>query len=181
MSMTERTLSLASAATEPYEGDMRSSSSSPTKERPPKAGNGPRRAVSDGGALLKQKRGQKDWSEKEWPPYKDIPDPGDWGEPATAEEKRQAEEDWDVEGAASNRDFQVMFSIPKSRLRVVNDDMDRASLRSASDGAVSRNGSVKNLTREESLKILKARAEGDKPRLPSTEEKEEESEKAKAA
>jgi hypothetical protein len=181
MSMTERTLSLASAATEPYKDDMRSSSSSPTKERPPKAESGPRRAVSDGGALLKQKRGQKDWSEKEWPPYKDVPDPGDWGEPPTAEEKRQAEEDWDVEGAASNRDFQVMFSIPKSRLRVVNDDMDRASLRSASDGAVSRNGSVKNLTREESLKILKARAEGDKPRLPSTEEKEEESEKAKAA
>ena len=181
MSMTERTLSLASNVTEPYKDDPRSSSSSPTKLRPPKAGSEPRRAVSDGGALLKQKRGQRDWSEKEWPPYKDIPDPGDWGEPQTAEDKRQAEEDWDVEGAASNREFQVMFSIPKSRLRVVNDDMDRASLRSASDGAVSRNGSVKQLTREESFKVLRARAEGDKLRLPSTEEKEEESEKAKAA
>lgn len=181
MSMTERTLSLVSSATEPYKDDMRSSSSSPTKERSHRAVNGPRRAVSDGGALLKQKRGQKDWGEKEWPPYKDIPDLGDWGEPRSSEEKRQAEEDWDVEGAASNRDFQIMFSIPKSRLRVVNDDMDRASLRSASDGAVSRNGSVKQLTREESLKILKARADGDKPRLPSTEEKEEDLEKAKAA
>ena len=181
MSMTERTLSLTNAVTEPYKDEIRSSSSSPTKERPSKAGNAPRRAVSDGGALLKQKRGQKDWNKKEWPPYKDIPDPGDWGEPRTSEENRQAEEDWDVEGAAINRDFQVMFSVPKARLRVVNDDMDRASLRSASDGAVSRNSSVKQLTREESLKVLKARAEGGQPRLPSTEEKEEESEKAKAA
>ena len=181
MSMTERTLSFGSNVTEPYRDDVRSSSSSPTKMRPPKAGSGPRRAVSDGGALLKQKRGQKDWSEKDWEPYKQNLDPGDWGEPQTVEEKRQAEEDWDVEGAASNRDFQVMFSIPKARLRVVNDDMDRASLRSASDGAVSRNGSVKQLTREESIKVLRARADGEKPRLPSTEEKEEESEKPKAA
>lgn len=179
MSMTERTLSLTS--NEQYKDDPRSSSSSPTKERAPKSGSGPRRAVSDGGALLKQKRGEKDWSEKGWAPYKDIPDPGDWGEPMTPEEKQQAEADWDVEGAASNRDFQVMFSIPKSRLRVVNDDMDRASLRSASDGAVSRNGSVKNLTREESLRALRARSEGERPRLSSMEEEKEEYEKAKAA
>ena len=180
MSMTDRTLSLTSSL-EPYKDDLRSASSSPTKERPKKGVAGPRRAVSDGGALLKQKRGERDWSEKNWIPYRDNPDPGDWGEPRTSEEKRRAEEDWDVEGAASNRDFQVMFSIPKSRLRVVNDDMDRASLRSASDGAVSRHGSLKNLTREDSLKALRARSEGERPRLPSTEEEKEESDKAKAA
>ena len=180
MSMTDRTLSLTSTL-EPYRDDPRSASSSPTKDRPKKGVSGPRRAVSDGGALLKHKRGERDWNEKDWVPYRDNPDPGDWGEPRTSDERRRAEEDWDVEGAASNRDFQIMFSIPKSRLRVVNDDMDRASLRSASDGAVSRHGSLKNLTREDSLKALRARSEGERPRLPSTEEEKEETEKAKAA
>ena len=180
VSMTDRSLSLTTSITG-YKDDVRSASSSPTKDRNGKTDTGPRRAVSDGGALLRQKRGQNDWSEKEWLPYRDDPDPGDWGEPRTSSDKHQAEEDWDVEGAASNRDFQVMFTVPKARLRVVNDDMDRASLRSASDGAVSRNGSVKNLRREESMKTLRARSEGDYPRLPATEEEMDEAAKEKAA
>jgi hypothetical protein len=89
----------------------------------------PRRAASDGAHLLRQKRGRKDWHR----------DSGDWGpEPQSAEE-----EDWDVEDAAARRDVQVMFTVPKTRLRVVNDDMDRASLRSASDGMLSRNSSTR--------------------------------------
>ncbi len=108
MSMTDRTLSLTSAL-EPYKDDPRSSSSSPTKERPRRGTGGPRRAVSDGGALLKQKRGERDWTDKDWVPYRDNPDPGDWGEPRVSEEKHRAEEDWDVEGAASNRDFKSCF------------------------------------------------------------------------
>ncbi len=74
-----------------------------------------------------------------------------------------------------------MFSIPKSRLRVVNDDMDRASLRSASDGALSRHESLKHLTREDSLKALRWKSDDERPRLPSTEEEKEDLEKAKAA
>lgn len=43
------------------------------------------------------------------------------------------DDDWDVEQAAANRDFQVMFTVPKARLRVVNADVDRLSQRSVSD------------------------------------------------
>ena len=166
MSVGDRSVSFTGTM-EQYEDGMRTSSSSPTKDRTNRNGNGPRRAVSDGGALLHQKRGQKDWNGEGWIPYRDDPHAGDWGEPRSSADIRQAEEDWDVEGAATNRDIQVMFTVPKSRLRVVNDDMDRASLRSASDGALSRNGSVR---RAESIKPLKVRREGDIPKLPSTEE-----------
>ena len=53
-----------------------------------------------------------------------------------------------------------MFTIPKSRLRVVNDDMDRASLRSASEGAISRSGSMRTVRSQISSKALRAKAEG---------------------
>lgn len=178
VSLGERSFSLTGNM-EQYQDDPRSSSSSPTKERRDKMATAPRRAVSDGGALLRQKRGQSDWDEKEWPPYRDSPE--DWGEPKPSIDKTRAEEDWDVEGAANQRDFQVMFTVPKSRLRVVNDDMDRASLRSASDGALSRNGSTKDLRREESLKALRARMEEQRSLLPSTEEEWEEGEKEKVS
>ncbi|KAK5171434.1 uncharacterized protein LTR77_004578 [Saxophila tyrrhenica] len=176
LNVAERSFSLTGSA-EQYRDDPQSTSSSPTKERGGMIGQTPRRAVSDGGALLRQKRGQQDWDEKDWAPYRDNPE--DWGEPAPSVDKRQAEEDWDVEGAANKRDFQVMFTVPKARLRVVNDDMDRASLRSASDSAVSRSGSTKELRREESVRIQKGASEG--LRLPSTEEEKEEMEKEKAA
>jgi hypothetical protein len=118
----------------------RSASSSPNKHRPIV----PRRAASDGGHLLRQKRGRKDWQAPTgiWEPYRDSdPDPGDWGpEP---NDMQAAEEDWDVENAVRQRDVQVMFTVPKTRLRVVNDDMDRASLRSASDGMLSRHSSTR--------------------------------------
>jgi hypothetical protein len=38
------------------------------------------------------------------------------------------EEDWDVEAAAERRLVQVMFTVPKSRLRVVNADVERSSI-----------------------------------------------------
>lgn len=46
------------------------------------------------------------------------------------------EEDWDVEAAVERRVVQVMFTVPKSKLRVVNADVDRSSLFSlARDGS----------------------------------------------
>ncbi|KAK0816994.1 hypothetical protein LTR02_005171 [Friedmanniomyces endolithicus] len=175
----ERSFSLTGGSVEQYgagaEGEG-TASSSPTKERGVSIGAAPRRAVSDGGTLLKQKRGQKDWEDGVWPRYRDDPDPGDWGEAVgdgqsgSLEKRRtvgveEEEEEWDVEGAASKRDVQVMFTVPKARLRVVNADMDRASMRSASEGAVSRSGSVRILEplhREGSGKLsLRARPEGD--------------------
>jgi hypothetical protein len=137
-----RSFSLTTATTSSAQMQYpdRSASSSPNKNRPIV----PRRAASDGGYLLRQKRGRKDWQAPAgtWEPYRDSdPDPGDWGpEPNDAQ---AAEEDWDVENAATQRDVQVMFTVPKTRLRVVNDDMDRASLRSASDGMLSRHSSTR--------------------------------------
>lgn len=136
-------LTAATTSSSPMHPPDRSASSSPNKIRPIV----PRRAASDGGHLLRQKRGRKDWQAPAgtWEPYRDSdPDPGDWGpEPA---DTNAAEEDWDVENAATQRDVQVMFTVPKTRLRVVNDDMDRASLRSASDSLLSRNGSTRTET-----------------------------------
>jgi len=140
-----RSFSLTAATSSPSNAQYpdRSASSSPNKTRPIV----PRRAASDGGHLLRQKRGRKDWQAPAgtWEPYRDSdPDPGDWGpEPNDAQ---AAEEDWDVENAVRQRDVQVMFTVPKTRLRVVNDDMDRASLRSASDGMLSRHSSTRTDT-----------------------------------
>lgn len=181
----ERSFSLTSSV-DPHRNDLQqaSSSSSPTRDRK-QIGSTPRRAVSDGGALLKQKRGQKDWQDDlGFAPYTDDPGANDWGEPRSSlEKKRDAEEEWDVEGEASKRDVQVMFTVPKSRLRVVNDDMDRASLRSASDGAVSRGNSVRDLRAQESSRTLGARSEGEREvgGLPSTREVAEDEGKEKAA
>lgn len=151
---------------------MQSATSSPTKERRRVPGGAPQRSVSDGGALLRQKRGKQDWEEGGgWPAYHDDPDPGDWGEREGARssaERRRAEEEWDVEEAAGKRDVQVMFTVPKSRLRVVNADVDGASVRSASDGALSRTDSVRALWREESLAALRSHSDGAHLRLDST-------------
>lgn len=136
--------------------ESRTSSSSPIRARKPVPNTnseaGPRRAVSDGGTLLQQKRGQHDWEQnKEFSPYRDDPDPGDWGNRRrTSSDEKAAENEWDVEGAAGQRDVQVMFTVPKARLRVVNADVERASLRSASDSVISRTGSL--LGREESVR-----------------------------
>jgi hypothetical protein len=110
----------------------------------------PRRAASDSSQFLGTRRGPRDWEGDEndprWQPYRDDPDTGDWGNvPETSVSKAEAEkptpederEDWDIEEAAANRDVQVMFTVPKARLRVVNADVDKASLRSISDGAKS--------------------------------------------
>lgn len=151
VSNSERSFSFTSnaAAEQRYEDEPRTSASSPSRARKGPivasasnaSASGPRRAVSDGSTLLKHKRGQHDW-EKE--PYRDDPDPGDWGEPRESIDETAAENEWDVEGAVTRRDVQVMFTVPKARLRVVNADVERASMRSASDGAVSRAGSVRS-------------------------------------
>ncbi|KAJ4364969.1 hypothetical protein N0V83_008585 [Neocucurbitaria cava] len=52
--------------------------------------------------------------------------------PATFMEERPctpaSEADWDVEAAVERRVVQVMFTVPKSKLRVVNADVDRSSI-----------------------------------------------------
>ncbi|KAK5107904.1 hypothetical protein LTR62_000564 [Meristemomyces frigidus] len=170
VSMSERSFSMTSNAERTLDGQQGSANKRDYQQRP---GGSPRRAASDGSALLKHKRGQQDWADGQWPCYRDDPDPGDWGEANHSySDKQQAEDEWDVEGAASKRDVQVMFTVPKTRLRIVNADLDRASLRSASDSALSRTNSVKNLTREDSVRTLRTRSEGHRDVLPSTSEEE---------
>ncbi|KAI5255193.1 hypothetical protein E4T42_01923 [Aureobasidium subglaciale] len=125
----------------PVKGHARTDSSMST--------SAPRRAASDSSQFLGTRRGKRDWEGNEndprWKPYQDDPDTGDWGDvPETSASKDEVKnpedderEDWDIEEAAANRDVQVMFTVPKARLRVVNADVDKASLRSISDGAKS--------------------------------------------
>lgn len=73
--------------------------------------------------------------------------------PATAERPATpaSEADWDVEAAVERRVVQVMFTVPKSKLRVVNADVDHSSLLS--------------LPRENSSEYIDADASGSPSRV----------------
>lgn len=58
------------------------------------------------------------------------------------------DEDWDVEAAVERRVVQVMFTVPKSRLRVVNADVERASLLSLKDASTNSTPSSKHSSGE---------------------------------
>lgn len=109
-------------------------------KRPSTAGeeaSPPRRANSDA-SFWRSKRGSKAWSEDAasamWP--HDVRDEDDWAV-ATPSPRKSREsmalsmegegEDWDVEAAAEGRVVQVMFTVPRQRLRVVNVDMEQGS------------------------------------------------------
>ena len=93
----------------PASGD-RSTSSSPTKSHYPDT-DIPRRAASTGTMLWRKKQGAKDWD------VEHHNGSGDQGGPSLA---GADEEEWDVESAVERRVVQVMFTVPKERLRVVN-------------------------------------------------------------
>ena len=135
------------------EFENRSNQSSPTKEKPEMSeveGFGPKRAASASSAVfLRGKRGARDWDADHDPPplpdllsgsptfktRKDRFAPGG-GVRAVAprEDVGSDEEDdveWDVEAAVQRRVVQVMFTVPKEKLRVVN--ADALSLLSKSD------------------------------------------------
>ncbi|KAH7061317.1 hypothetical protein B0J12DRAFT_290042 [Macrophomina phaseolina] len=106
--------------------------------RPSTAGDSPsppRRANSDA-SFWKSKRGSKAWSEDVpspmWPA--DNRDERDWAvatpDPGKSRESlgmSTENEDWDVEAAAEGRVVQVMFTVPRQRLRVVNVDSEHGS------------------------------------------------------
>ena len=106
-----------------------SSSSSPTKRNFSEGGL-PRRAASTGAMLWQRRQGAKDW------------DVGD-NEKGKHSENNQADndEEWDVESAVERRVVQVMFTVPKEKLRVVNRGPDgdgestfSAEVKEAGDG-----------------------------------------------
>ena len=97
----------------PSHGEF-STSSSPTK-RHHSEDVAPRRAASTGAMLWKKKQGARDW---------DV-------EGATGGEQRSDavaheadDEEWDIESAVERRVVQVMFTVPKEKLRVVNGGPD---------------------------------------------------------
>jgi len=123
----------------------------------------PRRTVSEGGTLWRRKQGKGDWEDSA------LDVPGDKGSrsntfgnlimPANSHRGSAMsgmtgisgitddEDDWDIEQAVQNRVVQVMFTVPKEKLRVVNhdvrDDMsDIASLRSKQGSGKSTTGAT---------------------------------------
>ncbi|KAI4142587.1 MAG: hypothetical protein L6R39_004885 [Caloplaca ligustica] len=93
-----------SASTSPEHGS--SASSSPTKLQHDTGM--PRRAASAGAALWQKKQGAEDW---------DVEDGERLGNGGGA---MGDGEEWDVESAVERRVVQVMFTVPKTKLRVVN-------------------------------------------------------------
>lgn len=75
----------------------------------------PRRAASTGGMLWQKRQGAKDW------------DTAACGMPvndSAVGRPNEGDEDWDVESAVERRVVQVMFTVPKEKLRVVNKGSD---------------------------------------------------------
>ena len=95
-----------STSTSP-ENRNNSASSSPTKYQYTEAGI-PRRAASAGAMLWQKRQGAKDW---------DIEGRNHRTDSRTA---GADDEEWDVESAVEKRVVQVMFTVPREKLRVVN-------------------------------------------------------------
>ena len=88
--------------------DYSSVSSSPTKDTHTDSGM-PRRAASAGAMLWRTRQGARDWDVE-----------GNGTVAASGKEGDSADAEWDVESAIEKRVVQVMFTVPKEKLRVVN-------------------------------------------------------------
>jgi hypothetical protein len=112
------------------------------------AGPAPRRAVSATAAMWRRKQGKDDWQDSAEPAEQQrrantlsLDGSGSWrsrlgdhtgggydssgigGEVRQGEEDEEEEEEWDIERAVERRVVQVMFTVPKEKLRVVNQDV----------------------------------------------------------
>ena len=85
-----------------------SAASSPTKDTHTESGM-PRRAASAGAMLWRTRQGARDWDVE-----------GNGAVAASGKEGDSADAEWDVESAIEKRVVQVMFTVPKEKLRVVN-------------------------------------------------------------
>lgn len=119
----------------------------PERER-----DGMKRSASEGAtSFLVKRKGAKDWGWDGSPERHSEVEPDvrqersqsmanvqrpTWEGPSnvSSETEKHAgglEDEWDVERAVESRNVQVMFSVPKERLRVVNADVDAASIASS--------------------------------------------------
>lgn len=99
----------------------------------------PRRTVSAGATLWRRKQGKGDWEDS-------VDEMGSRSNTFTYDpgpSNHTDDEDWDIERAVENRVVQVMFTVPKEKLRVVNHDVndDRSEVGSLR----SKKGSAKSL------------------------------------
>jgi hypothetical protein len=97
----------------------RSASSAGMSERLREDTSIPQRSASAGAMLWRRRQGARDW-DYDTPP----------GAVSLGESRALEDEDWDVESAVERRVVQVMFTVPKEKLRVVNagPDGDGASI-----------------------------------------------------
>ncbi len=135
--------------------EHRSDTSSPTKTQPEMT-----EKPYEGEAFWKHKRGARDWDGEEGesssapqrsPTIRRKPLSGQ----ATKDDEHE-DEDWDVETAVQKRVVQVMFTVPKEKLRVVN--VDQLSLLSSNRSDVDRD---EDLERERDVKRMSSVREGD--------------------
>lgn len=93
----------------------------------------PQRTASASAALWRRKQGRSDWEDDEDRGFavpignsasvqRSFTTVGIGG-PGMGRDERAEEEEWDVEKAVQGRQVQVMFTVPKERLRVVNHDV----------------------------------------------------------
>lgn len=108
MGSVRRALTGADRNPSPENGDF-SASSSPTKHHHADGGI-PRRAASASAMLWQKRKGAKDWDAE----GRICGKPGDVASPDVEDEE------WDVESAIERRVVQVMFTVPREKLRVIN-------------------------------------------------------------
>lgn len=113
--------------------ENQSASSSPIKYHHTNAGV-PRRAASTGTILWQKRQGAKDW---------DV-EGADTGRHDGEANVDANDAEWDVESAVERRVVQVMFTVPKEKLRVVNRGPDGDGV-----SVVSRESSVKGAAKKE--------------------------------
>ena len=109
------------------EFENRSEQNSPTKDEPEMTETPGRNAVST--SILRGARGREDWGLEPSPkPASEVrivkrkPFPGQSAQPIQPVAHDSDDDEWDVEAAVERRVVQVMFTVPKEKLRVVNAD-----------------------------------------------------------
>jgi len=133
--------------TSPVASSFSSGEQSPVRINAGAAGTEPRRTVSAGATLWRRKQGKGDWEDSadhyrsntftSAPPTLDP-----IGQPSEDDE-------WDIEQAIERRVVQVMFTVPKEKLRVVNQDVDED--KSDVGSLRSKGGSVKEVHHPETI------------------------------
>jgi hypothetical protein len=146
--------------------ESKSESSSPTKSQPEMT----EKSFGSGEEFWKHRRGAKDWEHEEHgesssAPQKAMmvrrkPVPGQVSKVDEFED-----DDWDVETAVQRRVVQVMFTVPKEKLRVVN--ADQLSLLSSNRSDIDRD---EELEREREVKRMSSVREGDEEISPIEDE-----------